>query len=273
MKIISVNQRKGPHPKLPEVLVCYNFVKGLTDEEEDRFLSTEEDLFAIGTITLHGDLVGTRSERANPSSYPKHFSTYTKENIVVDETLVKTKVQDMRIAAWTLLDKEQVRLLNVGTETEPTYLKVNTHLDQALAQEAEELFWEYKDVFAWTYKDLKGIPPSVALHRIELDKDVPPAHQAHYRMNPNNANIIKQDVDKFLKAGFIKPVEEATWLSPIVIVPKKNGKLRICIDYRKLNAATKKDPYPLPFTEEVLDAMAGHAMYTFLDGHSGYYQI
>jgi hypothetical protein len=76
-----------------------------------------------------------------------------------------------------------------------------------------------------------------------------------------------------LKAGFIKPVEEATWLSPIVIVPKKNGKLRICIDYRKLNAATKKDPYTLPFTEEVLDVVAGHAMYTFLDGHSGYYQI
>jgi hypothetical protein len=76
-----------------------------------------------------------------------------------------------------------------------------------------------------------------------------------------------------LKAGFIKPVEEATWLSPIVIVLKKNGKLRICIDYRKLSAATKKDPYPLPFTEEVLDVVAGHAMYTVLDGYSGYYQI
>jgi hypothetical protein len=76
-----------------------------------------------------------------------------------------------------------------------------------------------------------------------------------------------------LKAGFIKPVEEATWLSPTVIVPKKNGKLCIFIDYRKLNAATKKDPYPLPFIEEVLDVVAGHAMYIFLDGRSGYYQI
>jgi hypothetical protein len=199
----------------------------LIDKGEDRFLSSKEDLFAIGTITLHGDLVGARSEGIDPSSYPKHFSTYTEGDIVVDEILVKNKVQDMCIAAWTLFEEEQVRLLNVGTETKPVYLKVNAHLDQALAQEAEELFWEYKDVFAWTYKDLKGIPPSVALHRIELNKDVPLVHHAHYRMNLNYANIIKQDVDKLLKAGFIKPVEEATWLSPIVIVPKRNGKLRI----------------------------------------------
>ena len=64
-------------------------------------------------------------------------------------------------------------------------------------------------------------------------------------MNPNYASIVKQDIDKLMAAGFIIPVEEATWLSPIVVVPKKNGQLRICIDYIKLNAATKKDPYPL----------------------------
>jgi hypothetical protein len=50
--------------------------------------------------------------------------------------------------------------------------------------------------------------------------------------------------------GFIKLVEEATWLSSIVVVPKKNGKLKIYVDFRKLNATTKKDPYPLPFTNE-----------------------
>jgi hypothetical protein len=99
VKTILVNQRTGPYPKLPEVLVCYNFVEGLTDEEEDRFFSTKEDLFAIGTITLFGDLGGTCSEGADPSSYPKHFSTYTEGDIVVDETPIKTKVQDMRIAA------------------------------------------------------------------------------------------------------------------------------------------------------------------------------
>ena len=59
----------------------------------------------------------------------------------------------------------------------------------------------------------------------------------------------------------------------IVVVPKKNGKLRICIDYWKLNTATKKDPYPLPFTHSVLDTVAGHEVYSFLDGYSGYHQL
>jgi hypothetical protein len=73
-----------------------------------------------------------------------------------------------------------------------------------------------------------------------------------YKLNPNYATIVKQDIDKLLVVGFIESIE-ATWWSPIVIVPKKNGKLRIYIDFRKLNVATNKDPYPLPFTNEMLN--------------------
>ncbi len=72
---------------------------------------------------------------------------------------------------------------------------------------------------------------------------------------------------------FIQFVEEATWLSPMVIVPKKNGKLRICIDFIKLNAITKKDPYPLPFTVEMLNTVVGYEAYSFLNGYLGYHQI
>jgi hypothetical protein len=66
-----------------------------------------------------------------------------------------------------------------------------------------------------------------------------------------------------LTTCFIKVVEEATWLSPIVVVPKKNGKLIICVDFKKLNATTKKDPYLLPFTDEVINTIIGHEVYTF----------
>lgn len=76
-----------------------------------------------------------------------------------------------------------------------------------------------------------------------------------------------------MKVGFIYPLEAVTWLSRIVIITKKNGKLRICVDYRKLNATTKTDPFPLPFQDTLLDAIAGHQMYSFLDGFSGYNQI
>jgi len=72
---------------------------------------------------------------------------------------------------------------------------------------------------------------------------------------------------------FIKYIEEATWLSPIVIVIKKNGKLKLYIDFRKLNADTKKDPYPLSFIDEVLNIVIRYKAYSFLDGYLGYHQI
>jgi len=70
----------------------------------------------------------------------------------------------------------------------------------------------------------------LAQHRIELDT-IPLAHQVRYRLKPNYATLVKQDIDKLLTTGFIQYVEEATWLSPIVVAPKKNGKLKICIDF------------------------------------------
>jgi len=71
-----------------------------------------------------------------------------------------------------------------------------------------------------------------------------------------------------LAVGFIQSIEEATWLSPIIIVPKKNDKMKICIDFKKLNVATKKDPYPLPFINEVLNIVARYEAYSFFDGYS-----
>ncbi len=132
---------------------------------------------------------------------------------------------------------------------------------------------EFKNVFAWTYKNLKGIPPKLTQHKIELDTIILLACQAKHRLNPNYATMVKQDIDKLLVVEFIESIEEATWLSPIVVVPKKNGKLKVCIDFKKLNAATKKDPYPLPFIDEMLNTIAGYEAYSFLDGYSRYHQI
>jgi hypothetical protein len=113
---------------------------------------------------------------------------------------------------------------------------------------------------------LKGIPPEIAQHWIKLDTTIPLVHH-----NPNYAAIVKHDINKLLVASFIKLVEEATRLSPIVVVCKKNGKLKICVDFKKLNVATKNDPYMLPFMDEVINIVVGHKVYTFLDGFSGYH--
>jgi hypothetical protein len=93
------------------------------------------------------------------------------------------------------------------------------------------------------------------------------------KLNPNYVIVVKQDIDKLLTTGFIQFIKKTTWLSPIIVVPKKNGKMIICIDFRKLNATIKKDPYPLPFIDEMLNIITGYEAYSFLDGYSRYHQI
>jgi hypothetical protein len=85
--------------------------------------------------------------------------------------------------------------------------------------------------------------------------------------------MVKEELDKLLEAGFIRPVETTEWVSPVVLALKKNGKLRVCVNYKALNKVTKKDRYPLPFCEEILEEVAGHKMYTFGDGYKDYHQV
>ena len=103
--------------------------------------------------------------------------------------------------------------------------------------------------------------------------------------------VVKKEVVKLLDAGIIYPISDSSWVSPIQCVPKKGGMTvvenqdgtqiptrvvtgwRVCIDYRKLNSATRKDHFPLPFIDQMLERIAGHAYYCFLDGYSGYNQI
>ena len=145
-------------------------------------------------------------------------------------------------------------------------------------EEYENLLKEYEGVFAWTHKDLKGISPEIAEHRIDLLEGSIPVRQRQYRLNPKYSLMVKDELDKLLEVGFIYPVLSSQWVSPIVVVPKKSGpggkvKIRVCQDFRKLNQATKKDHFPLPFTDVILDKVAGHELYSFLDGFSGYNQI
>ena len=81
------------------------------------------------------------------------------------------------------------------------------------------------------------------------------------------------EVKKLLQAGFIYPVEDLEWVYPVVVTPKKNGKWRVCVDYKSLNAETKRDHFPLPFQDEILNEVAGHERYMVCDGYSGYFQI
>uniref|UniRef100_A0A2N9GYX5 RNA-directed DNA polymerase n=1 Tax=Fagus sylvatica TaxID=28930 RepID=A0A2N9GYX5_FAGSY len=154
-----------------------------------------------------------------------------------------------------------------------------------------ELLRKHKTAIGWTIADIKGISPLICTHRINFEDEVKASRQPQRRLNPNMREVVKTEVLKLLDAGIIYPISDSKWVSPTQVVPKKSGvtvvknehgelvptKLvtgwRMCIDYRKLNTATRKDHFPLPFIDQVLERVAGHSFYCFLDGYSGYYQI
>jgi len=92
-------------------------------------------------------------------------------------------------------------------------------------------------------------------------------------MNPALKEVVKVELQKLLSANFIYPISDSQWVSPLVIVHKKNGKWRVCVDYRELSNATQKDHFPLPFIDQVLDTLSRKKYFSFLDGFSGYNQI
>jgi len=120
---------------------------------------------------------------------------------------------------------------------------------------------------------MKGISSELCTHHIYIKEECRPIFQPQTRMHPNIKEIVKEELQKLLNAGFIYPISDSEWVSPLVTVPKKNGKWRVCVDYRALNKATQKDHFPRPFIDQVLDNLSGKTFFSFLDGFSGYNQI
>ncbi|MCO5553788.1 hypothetical protein L7F22_007314 [Adiantum nelumboides] len=148
-------------------------------------------------------------------------------------------------------------------------------LAKDLSKEEEEdyinMFKRYPHLFITDYSMIKGV--DVIQHHIDLKPDVKPVAQKLRRLGVVQQEALLSEVNKLLKAGFIYPVTNSEWVSPVVVTPKKNGKWRVCVDYKPLNAATKRDHFPFPFQDEILNEVAGHERYTVCDGYSGYYQI
>ena len=150
---------------------------------------------------------------------------------------------------------------------------------------------QHRSALAWSLEDVKGISPEFCEHRIYLEDNVKPSREAQRRLNPHMREILKDEVLKWLKAGIIYPISNSPWISLVHMVPKKSWITversqegvelatrlttgwRNCIDYRKLNLVTKKDHYPIPFMDQILEKLVGQTYYCFLDGYSGYNQI
>ena len=149
---------------------------------------------------------------------------------------------------------------------------------------------KYNEAIAWSIENLKEIISSICKHKILLEDNAKTSIEHQRRLNPVMKEVIKKEVLKGLDAGFIYTISDSPWVSPVHVVPKKGGFIVIrneknkliptrivigwwvCIDYRKLNTATRKDHYPLPFIDQMLDRLIGQPHYCFLDGYFCYNQ-
>ena len=176
-------------------------------------------------------------------------------------------------------------------EKEAHLVIISSHLIEEQEEDLLVMLRDNKEAIEWTMADIKGLSPSIVQHHIHLIEAAKLKRDPQRRLNPVIQEAVRVKILKLLDNGIIYPISDSLWVSPVHAVPKKADftvvenekkelmqtrllkKIRVCIDYCKLNSATCKDHFPLPFIDQMLERLGGHACYYFLDGYSGYNQI
>lgn len=135
----------------------------------------------------------------------------------------------------------------------------------------EGVLQQNKDFFAWAHFDMLNIHPSIASYQLNISPSMRLIRQKVRCFHLDGQKIIQAEVDKLLAAGFIMEVEYSKWLANFVVIPKKEGRWRVCVDYTNLNDACLKDSFPLSRINQIVDSTTGHRMLSFIDAFSDYH--
>ena len=238
--------------------------KLLTKSYEDEDESSDEDSSTVSEVD--SDSSTSSNEEVDVAfllidKKPHESGLVALANEVEDESEGPYEVIEGLMQPKVELSKKQALMIKMISE------------DLAVVEKEKYLHMlaSFPDLFITSYEEIRGFKGEEMC--IELKECAKPVRQRIRRMGQEQMEALREEVDKLLKAGFICPVETTEWVSPVVITPKKDGRWRICVDFKPLNSATKKDPYPLPFIDQILDSVAGHERYSVCDGFSGYFQL
>jgi len=184
-----------------------------------------------------------------------------------NSTLAKAELIDQEAICSTLEENEEV----LTTEQLDKGLTISLPEDISEAQKKQflALLSQYSEIISSTSEDLGHT--TVMQHHIETD-NAPPMRQQPRRIPLPQRETVRKLLDEMLKKGIISP-SKSPWASPIVLVAKKDGSTRFCIDYRKVNIVTHKDAYPLPRVDDTLDTLVGSIWFSTIDLKSGYWQV
>ncbi|KAK8508033.1 hypothetical protein V6N11_073541 [Hibiscus sabdariffa] len=217
------------------------------------------------------------------------YSIFSKELFIPSESkLLPSILQPPRVELKELPKHLKYAFLG-DNDTLPVI--VSNKLSKREEDDLIEVLRTHKEAIGWTIADIKGLSPSTCMHKIKVEDDAKPSREGQRRLNPPMMEVVKKEIQKLLNADIIYPISDSNCVSPIHVVPKKTGVTvvknpegelvptrvqngwRVCIDYRKLNSLTRKDHFPLPFVDQLIERLAGKTHYCCLDGFSGFFQI
>ncbi|GJV95225.1 reverse transcriptase domain-containing protein [Tanacetum coccineum] len=238
-------------------------------EEADSFLALEDDPTSPEVDPTYydpeGDILLLEAILNSEPSPPLQGNYFP-------ETRKDLKICEANHENSSVNEPPEVELKDLPPHLEYAFLEGDDKLPVIIAKDLKneekaaliEVLKSHKRAIAWKLSDIKGINPEFCTHKILMEEDYEPSVQHQRRVNPKIHDVIKKEVEKLLDAGLIYPISNSPWVSPVHCVPKKGGMTvvkndendliptrlvtgwRVCIDYRKLNEATRKDHFPLP---------------------------
>ena len=167
---------------------------------------------------------------------------------------------------------EDLVKVTIGDDLEK-FFQIGSQLPQQEREELIEFLKRNIDVFAWNTYEAPGVDPKFICHYLNVNPLIAPKKQPPRCPSKEHAEAVREEVARLKQAGAIREVFYPEWLANTVVVKKKSGKWRVCVNFTDLNKACPKDPFPMPKIDQLVDATVGHPRMSFLDAFQGYYQI
>jgi ribonuclease HI len=216
------------------------------------------------------DLMWIMQEGEDPKTFREkvadHRMLVLKSNQILKGLIPLERLfdqNDVPVKSTLQPQPKEVEDCDIGTEKESRLVKISKFLPPEVKVKYKDLLRQYKYVFAWSYDELRTYDTSIIDHKIPLKPGVKPFRQKLRQINPILLPVIEKEVKKLLDAKIIVPLRYSDWVANLVLVRKKSGEIRLCVDFRNLNKSSLKKNYPLP----KMDRMS------MIDGFSGYNQI
>jgi hypothetical protein len=243
------------------------------DLEIKRFLETVDEFYDLHIDqdteeNPHADIFLNKIVDHHIVQLP---SNHIPRGIVPLERLLDRNDVAVKVKGST--ENVDVNECNLGTKEDPKYVKLSSSLSKEKRAQHVNILKEFVDVFAWKHEELRTYDTNIIEHKIPLKEEAKPFRKKIKKINPMLLPIMEKEVKILLDAQIIIPLRYLEWVSNLVPMRKKNGKNKLCVDFKNLNKSSKTDNYPLPKMEHILQRVIGSSKMSMIDGLSRYSQI